>query len=545
MNSPADEIAHVLQRDVRDYVVDKLGTDPWLVLDLAWDTGAEYGQYYCALIPNAKVDEALSHPGWDLSDDSGRPAFVRSAEAGEVPDYFRFGAWGDQKGMELLVIRRSFGGIRPSHCEILEEYRLFHNLYHDRQNDEYIKIDDNGDEQTVIKIEQGAAKFRWKQLHEFLAVKEVHLAIGFDIVRYSTISVPELPSEQLAVDFHDGLVNYTFSVSRCEFKKGFNSLSFLLGKKLIPAALKGEMGVGFLEEVEEQFEEFTVGLDQNGEPVTVGCNPTRLKGSRGASPEAVSYLTPVFFRREVLAKYYANPDKFSVADGYVKCGHLWHLRIDNDNKDHVIVWLGDLGCLSHTEQLYWKSFNVLPDGTISSVKFKRAILAEPADPEIADLRFKWLFDTFQTKWVEKQGWPLFKAFSKEDQHLFTALRIPLTDDQAEFDSQVLALTKILIDSLNESELERVAGVTQPGRKGITKLEAFLAAEQFPDHARHIGFLRDLQDLRSTGVGHRKGKRWVTASTKFGVRQKDLKTVFEEILVKASSLLEALSDHFFD
>jgi len=540
MNGQMDKIAHVLQRDRRDYVTDRLGSEPWLVLDLAWDKEAEYGQYYCALIPNAKVDEVLSHPGWDLSDDSGRPAFVGIAEAGGVGHYCRFGASGDQEGIEPLVIRRSFGGIRPPFSEILEEYRLFHNLYHNSTNDEYIKIDDNGDEHTVIKTDQGAVKFRWRELRQFLAVKEMHLAIGFDIVRYSTISVSELSPEQLAADFHEGLISYTFSISPCAFKEGFSSLSLLLGKKLIPSSPQGEAAAPVSEAEVRLYEAFIVGLDKNGDSLSASCEP---RDGGGATQESMSYLTPVFFGREVLAKYYANPDRFSVGDGNLKCGHLWRLRIDNSHKDHVIVWLGDLGSLSHTEQLYWKSFNVLPDGTISSVKFKRAVLAKPADPEIADLRFKWLFEKFQKKWVAKHGWPLFKTLSDEDLHLYKTLRIPLTNDQPEFDSQVLALTKILIDSLNESELKGAVGVTDSGLKGISKLEAFLTAERLPDHAGHIRFLRDLQGLRSTGVGHRKGKKWVTASAKFGVRQKDLKSVFEEILVRAGNLLEAFSDHF--
>lgn len=60
-----------------------------------------------------------------------------------------------------------------------------------------------------------------------------------------------------------------------------------------------------------------------------------------------------------------------------------------------------------------------------------------------------MFESFQQRWQEVFGWQLFLPLADEDLHFYTALRVPLTDDQAEFDSQILALTKVLVDSINE------------------------------------------------------------------------------------------------
>ena len=54
-----------------------------------------------------------------------------------------------------------------------------HQLYHDRTNDNYIKIDDNGDEYTVAVVNSGRVQIRLKEIRQFLAIKEMHLAIGF------------------------------------------------------------------------------------------------------------------------------------------------------------------------------------------------------------------------------------------------------------------------------------------------------------------------------------------------------------------------------
>ena len=115
----------------------------------------------------------------------------------------------------------------------------------------------------------------------------------------------------------------------------------------------------------------------------------------GKNPEVPQFVTPVFFSKEVLRKYYDDPDIFSIEDGHLRCGGLWGLQIDNHHKDHVIVLLGDLGYLSHDEQLYWRHFNVSPTGTFSKTIFKRYFLTEFAEPEIADLLFASKFKQVQ------------------------------------------------------------------------------------------------------------------------------------------------------
>ena len=58
---------------------------------------------------------------------------------------------------------------------------------------------------------------------------------------------------------------------------------------------------------------------------------------------------------------------------------------------------------------------------------------------------------------------------------------------------------------------------------------------------HICFLRDLQDLRSSGTGHRKGANYNKIATKFGLNEKNTVDVFEDILNKTIAVLECLPD----
>ena len=204
------------------------------------------------------------------------------------------------------------------------------------------------------------------------------------------------------------------------------------------------------------------------------------------------------------------------------------------------MYLGDLGSdIYHSEQQYWKSFNILPDGGISRVAFERNFQARFTDPETPDLLFKLMFRELNKKWEKHFGWKIFLPLTKEDLHFYTSLRIPINDSQAEFDNQVLALTKVLIDSLNEKQVTNALGGSLENEKGISKFERFLDKNNFTNHSAHISFLRDLQDLRSKGTAHRKGSQYPKIAQKFDIGKKNSADVFQDILRKAIYLLEFL------
>jgi hypothetical protein len=121
------------------------------------------------------------------------------------------------------------------------------------------------------------------------------------------------------------------------------------------------------------------------------------------------------------------------------------------------------------------------------------------------------------------------------------IRIPATEEQSDFDELILALTKILVDSLNEKQLNKlIPAEDRPNIKGsIGRLEKFLQVLNINDHEEHIGFLRKLQNLRSSGAAHRKGSGYQKIASEFGITSSSLIAVFEEILRKANDSLEFL------
>jgi len=220
-----------------------------------------------------------------------------------------------------------------------------------------------------------------------------------------------------------------------------------------------------------------------------------------------------------------------------------------------MVFLGDLGHLTNKEQKYWKNFNIVIDGKMSHACFQRSFMAEFYDPDSADFFFKQKFKVFQTNWHKKYGWHLFLPLNSEDEHHFTTLRIPTKESQEEFDSMILSITKILIDSINVQELkvgliDEKSDESQKNKinpelilkkedKSLELFRKYLAQKhnlQFPEMFQ---FLRDLQSLRSTGTAHRKGDSYESAKKKFGLNN-NFKEVFENILVNCIRILNTLA-----
>ena len=496
----------------------------------------------CAMVPSANIEKSLALPTWDLMHGGGCPGAVQHWNGGtKTTEYCRFG---NQDGIEPLVIDRGFYGMRPGYIEISEEFRLFHRLYHDRKQDHYIKIDDDGAETLVAVVEPHRVQVRLKEIRQFLAIKEMHLAIQFDCREHSAHSLEKLGLEEGGADQRDGLLCWGLHFGDFGGVTDYRAFSRLLGKRLIPPLPKEKSGFwGYADEEPKKCVDFIIGVDENGDEILSTSDEDQLGNNFGANRGKPHYLTPVHFKKEVLDKYYQQSSKYSVEDGYLRCGGLWGMTMDNHHKDKVVAWLGDLGRdLPYAEQLFWRSYNVAPVGGVSETFFKRQILAQFTDSDRPEHNFKHLYQTLQESCTEKLGWALLLPLTAEDAHYFESLRVPASDEQKDFDDLVLALSKILVDSLNEKQLNKLIPAAElPQIKGsISRLEKVLAARNVKDVEEHIKFLRNLQDLRSSGTAHRKGSNYRKIAEEVGVDSGTLSSVFQGILVKGMRFLEFLN-----
>jgi hypothetical protein len=529
--------AKLLEWLMRDIHMNELATVYW-----SDDTEEHHYGMYCGLIPTAAIEGSLSRTSWDLTHGQGLPGAVKFYENDrEHVEYLRFG---DRGGVEPLVIDREFYGIRPDYIELSEEFRLFHHLYHDRKLDCYYKIDDSGNEDLIATVEPNRIQVRLKEVRQFLAIKEMHLAIFFDCREHSTKSLEELKLAEGGADSRDSLSCWGCYYGDLGGITDHRAFSRLLGKRLISPLPKEKSGFwGFVEEKPKKHVAFVIGTNEHGDESTYTSNPAHLADYFGANPDAPHYLTAVNFRKQVLDKYYQLPGKYSVADSMLRCGSLWGMTMDNHHDDRVVAWLGDLGRdLPYEEQLHWRSYNISLIGGVSETFFRRQILAQPTDSDRPEHLFHQKYKKLANTCREQVGWLLLLPLSSEDEHHLRSLRVPSTDEQKDFDELVQALAKILIDSLNEKALHGLIPTDSVVEiKGsISRLESALRAKGVSGFEPHIAFLRKLQELRSSGAAHRKGDNYRKIAGEFQVDDQNLRAVFSGILARVLDVLDFLT-----
>jgi hypothetical protein len=476
----------------------RFGEGQWTVL---WEQqrsdDATTGRF-CAFARPSQRDRVLSRPGWDLLIGDHLPGFTVWYEGDDQRvEYQRAG---DDEGFEPLVRIRNFHGIRPGNIELSEDFRLFHNLWTGGDG-KYFIIEDDGTESLVAEVNPTLVRVRTRPLRRYQAARQLDLLLFVESDRWSE-RLPTGAAEHREVFTTDSMRSELFVG---ETSIGGRFLCRYIGKRVIPAPPIAACGRWPFENPDEHFPEFIIGSDKDGAPVRFSCNPDELSNYFGANPGAPHYLTPVFFRRDVLQKYYDQPERYSVDDGNLRCASLWSLRMDNDHPDHVMVFLGDLGRdLPIRERDYWLAFCMPEGGELSDTVVRRAFLGEFAAAASPDIVFRHLYERFAEAWRAVFGWDLLRPPNKDDEHILQRIRLPLTESLPELEGQLLNIVRLLVDFLNDAELKTRISADTTDMKSIAKVDAWLREQGYPNTDRDVAFLRSLQSIRSKGAAHRKG-----------------------------------------
>ena len=115
----------------------------------------------------------------------------------------------------------------------------------------------------------------------------------------------------------------------------------------------------------------------------------------------------------------------------------------------------------------------------------------------------------------------------------------LTNEQSEFDAQILALTKVTIDSINVKQLRSQLEVTDESVTSISLLEKLLEKLQCHHIEALTGLLKGIQSVRSTGVAHRKGTRYEKTISKLNIDDDDCAAEFDQLLLGMIFLFEEI------
>ena len=526
--------------------------------DNGWITLCDKRIFSC-LANDDVAAKSMTYDTWDINHSEGGPLINEQLD-GTFISYSRY----SNDEVEPIVMYLENEGRWPEEVFLAEEFVMYFKLHKEvKGKNEYVyyQVDECGDDVEVARVAGINLEVKLKYVKEYIAVKKLNLLVFTDEVINDTRSINELGGNIIPwTTIKDS--NFIFSYALQEsagYGLEYKSCAVFRGKCMMRYNDKDIQHLWKLRD--SGYEDFVVGADEDGKEVFMSCEENRMPNLFTRQGDEPYSLSPVFFKRDVLSKYFQAVDKYSVQDGDLS-GPSWGIRIDNDRSDdYVVAALVDLGRMPHKEQLHWKSFNVLPprNGSYSTTTFSRWFAAIPTNcSEAPDLVFKQLYIQVNDKWRSKYGWPLFKELAADDQYHFETLHLMgQENDQKEFDGLIQSITKLIIDSLNEKQLVKAIDSTKPDvlrflsernikeskpsniQGGITKFECFLISEGLLD-SNVIKLLRNIQDLRSSTVAHRKNTKLDTKTEElfnfFGILQESDKVVLLNLLVRLNKML---------
>ena len=229
----------------------------------------------------------------------------------------------------------------------------------------------------------------------------------------------------------------------------------------------------------------------------------------------------------------------------LRCASLWSMKIDNHTPDKVCVFLDELGIsLPHAEQEHWRAHNIPPEGGMSETFGRRMVKGEWASSDQPDILFKQSYEQLQKVCDEHLAWQLLKPLGPGDEYRLKRLRIPVSDEQCDFDDLIQDIQTILIESIDVKGLKRLLPeaerVNLKGKRSIEVLGEVLNFHSIEDADHRVSFLQKLQTLRSKGSGHRKGSDYRKIANYFGVDSLGQREAFAEILKRALDTIDFLT-----
>ena len=476
------------------------GDGPWTVVYDEWsEEGVRNGGQFIALSQPTLREKILADAGWDVRKGEGIPGFVMS---GDEVSYYRSASLPE---FEPLVILQEFFGVVPDVVNISEDFRYLMRLWLDDKSGNYYQIQEDGGKELVVRVSGERIEIRTPVLKRYLAARQLDAVMYID----SNVSadfdgeLSALSDLDTDVISAERLTCLSRNVWRDSSQRS-RVWTRLLAKRILEHPSREKCGIWPWDDIApDEYPEFIIGENDSGEAISWTCSPESLRNYHGKNPDAPHYLTPVYFKPEVLKRYYED-DGYEVRDGYLSCGSQWGVSIDNGCLGYVSVFLGDIGRdIPQSHWNHWKAYNTPPLGGMSRSAILRSYFNQSVASDNPEHKFKRAFTDLQDEWEEVWGWRLHRKGEGLDAGVLARLHIPVNESETEFRTQSLNLALIMVDLLNEKCLNQEISKVS-GERGIDKLRRFLEINEYEYVERDVSLLKKVYQMRSRFVAHSSG-----------------------------------------
>ncbi len=412
-------------------------------------------------------------------------------------------------GVQLIFGRvfEEWSGPGRSYLELHQEYAHLSGVHWRPEKRAHCRFNKHGDLEQVVSIttredkgsDMALATFRWEPLEKYLAAGNASLVRMFDIPLYRRAGFSGWSSEppeevQLSDAF---FFHRKIDGGHASYLRGVQIIRPRRPKKAIFPAWGAEN-----DKEDKQYAEFIAEDWRNKRVTKISTDPAATTNYFAAAGNSLPYeLSPAFFRPDVLLKYKADREKYTVGEREVSCRAAWHLRgIDVNEAGQVHAYIVYLRSLPYAEQMHWFAYNEAPKAPISqrayTTDFKGDFSAVP-DPvmDVMQIVHRWQHD--KVPW-----WTL------RDEKLLERVNSPLSASRDEWAEAFMDLAKLVVEGFETKPIRgRLDAEKVPydkDDKTIALLEKLLNKGKSADEVGKLTGLRTVQYVRTKAKGHTGG-----------------------------------------
>ena len=450
-----------------------------------------------------------------------------------------------------LVFARHFKGMKgseASYYEVLQEYLHLTDIHWRPERRAYCRFDESGEFDHVVSITSNGdggsvtlVSFKREPLEQYLAASNSVLIrmFVFSLLRPERVfDVPDWSHQPKTLNEANKLL-YRFNIEpgKESHTRGVQIIHLSRPKSEIISSMRDS----WFEDDKGPYVEFIAHDYRNKCIARISTDPDVSTNYFQAGENSLPFETsPAFFSPEVLHKYKADEDKYSVEGGMISCRSAWELRTYDVNEEgQVHTYICYLRDLPYKEQLYWLSFNEKPKTGISQRAIETDFLAEfpsVAEPldEVAHVIRAWI----------ESGASWWKL---RDRALLERVSMPRTTSRKEWAEAFSSLSMLVIEGFQVKAIRvRLAemGIAfDKEEKSLSLIEKFLIGRCELGVDERLNGLREVHLIRSKVSAHSGGSDAVTLANNALQEHETYTAHFESVCKTVAEELKLIEQAF--
>lgn len=520
-------------------VLHSITPDPtdWLVVSEHYFTNDRHGGRGCVLVHPDDVEAAIASTSWSGRDLGDALVWTSADDTGFDPG---LETTESDARLEFFVQARTPVGAAVPVVDVSLPFLWYWDAFPVADGWRY--LNHAGREQELLRYR--VTRDHWEVAARALEFRQYLATCGRDaIVQVDCVpKVAEDAFERVDTEFANEWAHFDF-VATAERSIGSRpGFARVLGKYVVRGKRTDRVPRFEERPQDREYPSFIYKVDPHtGQMLWHTCDPDALGSYFDEDNTRLHYLTPVYFKREVLLPYAAEPNRYRLSRSRLECLSLWGVDISFNTRGLVEVYLGDLGeRVPSDEWGHWLSYNVPPEGEMEEGRFRRDFLAQFASSPDVPLELRQARDQAAEVSARILGSAIWRPLDGDIEAEWQSMVGPLSADPTSLGPCLLLLTKALVDAIDPGPLKAFLGDVEPDERSLRLLGRFV--ERIGGGDPLVEPLRALQDFRSRGgVAHLAGSGRSQAMARLGIEGMTTWQAFEEVAKRLELCLSNLAE----